>query len=215
VTPRVAILDFDGTLVDSVGIKDQAFEQLFAGRPELAEIMAFHLANNHMIRFEKIRRVVEDILHEPCDEAHVAELSARFSDLVAERIARAPEVSGACELLDALRAAGVRTYVVSMSPPEEFAGILVKRGLADRFDGVYTYPWVKTDAIADILVREGAAPADAVMIGDAPEDAEAAEACGVPFIGRDSGKEMGPRARVCADLREVATELALHSNGRG
>lgn len=211
---RVAILDFDGTLVDSVGIKDRAIEELFADRPELPAVMAFHLAHNHMIRFEKFRRIVTEILAEDYTPDREAELLATFSDLVAHAIAEAPEVPGASELLDALGAAGVRTYVVSMSPKDEFAGILEARGLAARFAGVYTHPWTKPDAVCDILKRECADPDEAVMIGDAPEDASAAEACGVPFVGRDSGKAFPPEVTVLPDLVGVLDALGSRMMGR-
>ncbi len=62
--PRAIILDFDGTIVESVGIKDQAFEALFDQYPEhFDEIMQYHLAHNATIRFDKFKFIAENILH--------------------------------------------------------------------------------------------------------------------------------------------------------
>jgi phosphoglycolate phosphatase-like HAD superfamily hydrolase len=204
---RVAILDFDGTLVDSVDIKDRAFEALFSDRPELPAIMHFHLAHNHMIRFEKFRTITTELLGEVYTPERERDLTERFSALVARAIAEAPEVPGASALLDALAAAAVRTYMVSMSPGEEFLRILEARGLAGRFAGVYAYPWKKVAAVAEILRIEGTSPDDAVMVGDSPEDAVAAAASGVAFIGRDSGKEFAPDLPVYPDLHGVLGHL--------
>ncbi len=201
--PRVVILDFDGTLVESVGIKDRAFEELFGDWPEWSEIEAYHLANNHVIRFEKFRHIVEEILGEEYTPGTEAALSARFSGLVADAIARAPWVPGALELLDALDAAGCRTYLLSMSPPDELAAILRARGIDERFADVYAHPWSKTAAAIDVLRREGVDPSEAVMVGDTEEDAEAAKAAGIPFLSRDSGRPMQHDAEVLKDMVEV------------
>ena len=114
---------------------------------------------------------------------------------------------GAAELLDALDAAGVRVYLLSMSPADELASILARRGLEGRFVAVYAHPWAKADAVCDILARESAAPADAVMVGDSPEDALAAQHCGVRFVGRDSGKKLPIGSDVHSDLLGVLGAL--------
>ena len=47
---KTIILDFDGTLVESVGIKDAAFEALFSEYPEHLEcIMAYHLSHGRLL----------------------------------------------------------------------------------------------------------------------------------------------------------------------
>ena len=57
------ILDFDGVVVESVGIKDQAFRQLYQDFPQhLDRIMEYHLSHNATIRFEKFRYIAENIL---------------------------------------------------------------------------------------------------------------------------------------------------------
>lgn len=205
---KVAILDFDGTLVESTGIKDDAFEALYSDLPQWAEIRDYHFANNHTIRFEKFRAIDEEILGVPHTPERARDLAARFEGLVVQAIASAPWVPGAIELLDALDAAGVHTYVLSMSPAEELARILEIRDVSERFAAVYAYPCVKVDAVCDILAREDASPSEAVMIGDSPEDARVAVGAGVCFIGRDSGKAFAPGVEVYADLVGVLDSLS-------
>lgn len=206
---KAAILDFDGTLVESVGIKDNAFRTLFADEAEHVEaIMAYHLAHNHVLRFEKFRHIVQDILGRPYTSEDEQRLSRRFSALVKEAIIAAPEVPGASALLTTL-SSRLPLYLLSMSPDEELCDIVAARGLEKWFVGIYGGSWAKIEAVRDILARERATPAEAVMIGDSPEDFAAADALGVPFIGRDSGKKFPVEAgAIHADMRAVLERIS-------
>jgi phosphoglycolate phosphatase-like HAD superfamily hydrolase len=212
---RAVILDFDGTLVESVGIKDEAFRALYAEEaPErLDEIMAYHTSRNATLRFEKFRHIDEAILGRPHTAETAARLAARFSDLVFGRICAAPAVAGIDALMRACE--GLPMHLVSMSPDGELARILAARGLDRRLAGVYGGSWRKAEAIADALAREGAARAEAVFVGDTDEDRLAAEEAGVAFVGRDSGRPIGGRWPVHPDHAGVAREIAALRAARG
>ena len=207
-TLKAIILDFDGTLVESVGIKDRAFRSLFeADHPDrIDEIMAYHLAHNATLRFAKFRHVIERIVGRSFTEADNRRLSERFASLVFDAIVECPEVGGLGRFLDCF-GGRVALYLVSMSPDEELGRILAARGLARRFKRVYGGSWQKADAIHDILAAEGITPEKAVFVGDAPEDRRAAEDTGVPFVGRDSGKDLGDDVPIYPDLIGVQADL--------
>lgn len=205
--PKVVILDFDGTLIESVGVKDAAFAELFSQYPQWRdEILPYHLENNATIRFEKFRHIVEDILAEEYTPEREAETCDRFAESVYAGLTGCEWVPGAIEALDRLGATAP-LYLVSVSPPDELARVLEARGIADRLTGVYAHPWVKTDAFAEILKREGVTPDEAVFIGDTREDAAFAAAAGIPFVGRDSGKPIPDDVPVFADMRGVADHV--------
>ena len=85
-TPKVIILDFDGVIVESVGIKDQAFEMLFADYPQqLNDILSYHLSHNATIRFEKFRYITENILCQPYTDERAKELQTQYSDFILEK----------------------------------------------------------------------------------------------------------------------------------
>jgi phosphoglycolate phosphatase-like HAD superfamily hydrolase len=206
---KTVILDFDGTLVESVGIKDRAFHALFAADypDRIDEIMAYHLAHNATIRFDKFRHITEVMLGERLTEARANELAERFSALVADAIANCPAVGGLDEFLDTLQPR-LPLYLVSVSPEDELLAILRARGLAERMKAVYSASWTKPEAIRDILRREGVGPDAAIFVGDTPEDRRAAEETGVCFIGRDSGKPLGAGVPVYRDLGGVLADIA-------
>lgn len=206
---KVIILDFDGTLVESVGIKDQAFRDLYEVYPDkLDEIMEYHLSHNHTIRFEKFEHIHTKILHLEYDEQVREHLSSAFAKLVFNQIVQCPWVHGAEEFLRFCKGAGVPLYLVSMSPDDELLRILEARGIKDSFEKIYASPWSKSEAIADILAREEVDAEKAVYIGDAPEDGLAAAACGVRFLGRYSGRPLnGVATEVFSDMDEVRCAL--------
>lgn len=206
-TLKVVISDFDGTLVESVGIKDAAFHALYSSEaPErLDEIMAYHKAHNATLRFEKFRYIHTEILRQPYDEAERARLSQRFSEFVFDRIVAAPAVIGLEELLETVR--GLPLYLVSMSPDEELARILTARQLDRHLAGVYPGSWSKPAALQDILDREQVMAEEAVYLGDTEEDRAAAEAVGLSFIGRDSGRPISGAWPVFSDLTGIVGHL--------
>ena len=185
---KTIILDFDGTLVESVGIKDWAFETLFKEYPDhLDEIMKYHLSHNATVRFDKFRHIVEKILGQEYGGEIERKLSDEFSKLVFERIVQCPYVAGAEEFLDCFWSK-IPLYLISVSPAEELERILRARDLSKYFKKTYAIPWVKTEAIKDIFKSENISAEEAVFIGDAFEDYQAARSTKVFFIGRDSHK---------------------------
>lgn len=201
---RVIILDFDGTIVESVGIKDAAFRELFKGFPEyIDEIMAYHLSHNATVRFQKFEFIYRKILNQPYNEEIKEKLSRRFSSIVFEKIVECSFVDGALEFLDYFGNV-VPLYLVSMSPKGELGEILKKRGLTEYFKKVYSSSWKKVDAIEDILRREDVLPYEALFVGDAYEDFQAAQIMNVKFVGRNSQKPfLDAGSEVFEDLCEI------------
>jgi phosphoglycolate phosphatase-like HAD superfamily hydrolase len=202
--PKVIILDFDGTIVDSVGIKNAAFMELFKDFPEhLDEIMAYHLSHNATIRFEKFEFIYNNILTQPYRKDIKESLSSRFSNLVFDKIVGCPLVVGALEFLEYFGKI-VPLYLVSMSPREELNRILAARNLEKYFKKIYSSDFTKTTAIGDILQTEGFQPYEAVFIGDTNEDYLAAESMGIFFVGRNSGKSFqSDEITVLKDLKDA------------
>lgn len=197
-------IDFDGTIVESVGIKDMAFDELFAKYPKQREaIRRYHLAHNATVRFDKFRHIVENILGMRYAPEMEEELAARFSQLVLNRIIECPYVRGAREFLEHY-CGNVPIYVVSVTPAAEFEQILAARDLAKYFARVYTVPWKKSDALNDIISRESASPEAVIFIGDSYEDYKAARSAGTRFIGRNSGKSFrGATIKMIDGLDEI------------
>jgi HAD superfamily hydrolase (TIGR01549 family) len=210
---RLVILDFDGVILDSVGIKTEAYHDLFLDHPrELDRIMEYHLANLGTSRFEKIRYVYHTILGKELPPEEFEALLRRYADLVLAKVLQAPFIPGAPEFLERFHRR-LPLFVVSGTPEDEIRFIVRERGLDRFFRGVYGSPRGKTDYIHEILAATGVEPGRALYVGDAPNDLHAAEAAGIRFAGRVAGGAPDPFVgeksveRVVKDLFELGQYL--------
>jgi phosphoglycolate phosphatase-like HAD superfamily hydrolase len=180
----VIILDFDGVVLESVGVKTRAFRELFSFSPEhVDEIVDYHRRNTGVSRFDKFRFIYQEILKEPLSDEQFAWLSERYADLVVDEVVSSPFVPGGREFLERYSAM-VPLFVVSASPQEELVSIIRRRGLSSYFRKVYGAPTRKEQAIREILGGTGSAPARTLFVGDALNDLKAARDCGIRFVGR-------------------------------
>lgn len=203
------VLDFDGVVLESNDLKTNAFAHVFSRFPDHVDaMMAYHHAHVSASRFNKFEHLVRDRLGRRDDEPLVAELAAAFSQFMRERLKTCPPVPGALAFL-AEFSGRVPLFVVSATPEPELLAVLEERNLAKYFTGVFGCPpWTKPAAVKASLARAGAAPGEAVMVGDSAGDWGAAQEAGIEFIGRDSGLPFPPGAPApMADLHAVAAAL--------
>ena len=180
----VLILDFDGVILESVGVKTEAFRKLFSFRPDhVDEIVDYHRRNTGVSRFDKFRHIYREILKEALSDEQFNLLSERYAGLVVEGVVHSPFVHGAQEFLGAF-SPHLPIFVVSATPEEELHSIIRWRGLEGHFRGIYGAPTTKTDAIREIRERTGSAREETLFVGDAVNDLRAAKVCGVRFVGR-------------------------------
>ncbi|HVX92313.1 MAG TPA: HAD family hydrolase [Xanthobacteraceae bacterium] len=214
-TPAALIFDFDGVILDSVGIKTQAMRRLFAAeRPDhLADILDLHRRLGGISRYRKFDLIHSDILRRPLTPEASADLGRRFEALVAEGVLTCREIPGARMVLES-HAGRIPLFVASGTPEEELRRITAVRGLDRYFVEIHGSPRGKPDILADVLRRHALDAARCVFVGDAGTDFEAARSCGVPFLGVVApGLENPFGAGVCTvpDLRSF--ELALRRLG--
>jgi HAD superfamily hydrolase (TIGR01549 family) len=178
------ILDFDGIILESVGVKTEAFRKLFLSVPgHVDEIVAYHRENAGMSRFDKFRYIYAHILHRELPDEEFQRLSRTYADLVVDRVIASPFVPGAEEFLERF-SPRIPLYVMSATPQDELRSILVRRGLDGYFRDAYGAPMRKTEGILRILAREGLSAPDVLYVGDALNDYHAAREAGIPFAGR-------------------------------
>lgn len=181
---RLVFWDFDGVIKDSVDVKTAAFERLF--RPYGAEVVRrarqHHEANGGVSRFDKIPLYLA-WAGEPARAAQVEAFCERFSQSVLQAVVDAPWVPGVREYL--LEHCSTQHFVlVTATPQEEIEQILAALELMHCFCEVYGAPTKKASAIGSVLVRQKCAPEQALIIGDAETDRQAAHSNAVPFLLR-------------------------------
>lgn len=178
--------DFDGVIKDSVDVKTAAFERLFMpyGAEIARRVRQHHEAHGGVSRFDKIPLYLA-WAGEPASAAQVEAFCERFSQAVLKAVIDAPWVPGVREYL--LRHCAEQYFVlVTATPQEEMKQILGALELAHCFREVHGAPTKKTSAIGAVLARLNCPPEQALMIGDAETDRQAAQANAVPFLLRST-----------------------------
>ena len=180
---RFIFFDLDGTLIESAGIKTNAFRSLFSDSPQVEKIVRYHLEHAGVSRYDKFDHIYKNILHKELSPSEKKRLGGKFSELVLEEILRAPLVKGTEEFLEKHCKAD-RLYVVSSTPHNELIFIMGKRGLAKYFRGIYGAPKKKSASVTEVLAANPAQSSSAVLVGDSIEDMKEAKIAGIRFIGR-------------------------------
>ncbi|MEQ8966641.1 MAG: phosphoglycolate phosphatase [Azospirillaceae bacterium] len=202
--PRVAVLDLDGTLVDTAPDLAGALDALFAEiglEPLGAETARGFIGHG-------IARLVVDGLaargRHP-DEDESDRLVTRFTAIYEARIARESRpYPGAEACLADLRAAGWRLAVCTNKAERLSRLLLSELGLAGRFTviaGPETFGARKPDAepLLRSIAAAGGRPESAAMVGDSEIDVATARAAGVPVAVMAHGYAKGPAEDLGAD----------------
>ncbi len=176
--------DFDGVIKDSVAVKAQAYERLFApfGAEVAARVRRHHERNGGMSRYEKLPLYLRWAGRQD-SAAEVSRYCELFSAGVRQAVIDSPWVPGAREYLQSNHGRQC-CVLLSATPHAEMQSILTALEIVDWFREVHGAPTSKIEAIRSALARWRCAPADALVIGDSDSDYAAAQATGVEFLLR-------------------------------
>lgn len=187
---KTVVFDFDGVIVDSNRLKDEAFFRLFEGDVKVsAGLIADVLARNVGTRFDILRDI---FVRAGANEEKISELvdegAGRLDTLVQDGIAKQGLAIGTAETLAGM-AGKFCLYINSATPEEALQATVAALGIGHYFKGVHGIPPArnKEENLQAILGREGIDPVEAVVIGDGIGDMRSARAVGAHFIAIASG----------------------------
>jgi phosphoglycolate phosphatase-like HAD superfamily hydrolase len=181
---RVVVFDFDGTLVDSNGVKIACMERVVADLPGGPKALADARRDggNRYVLFANVVRGIDPHAAEETIVARSREMIRRYSDCCSRGIVAAVERRGTRRTLAALKARGFRIWINSATPQRHLPELLRRRGLVRYLDGARGGPTSKVDILRDIMARERVRTHEVLFVGDGPDDLAAARALGVPFV---------------------------------
>lgn len=189
---RIAVFDFDGTLVDTApDLLDSINHTLAGSGGAYFSAEGFHavvgLGGRAMIAraFDIARKHLPRDVHE--------ELYTTFLEHYAANIpGRSRPYPGVVEALDRLEAAGFRLAICTNKTEATSRQLIDALGLAPRFAancGIDTFSFRKPDPrhLLETIALAGGDPHQAVMVGDSRTDIDTAKAAGIPVIAVDFG----------------------------
>ena len=203
--PRAVVFDLDGTLIDSVPDIQAALNWLMArvGRRAVTRDEVVGMVGDGVPKLVERGFLATGGLPDGGLEAPTAEFTRHYEANAATRTRPFP---GAEAALEALRGAGCTLAVCTNKPAGATAEILGALDLARFFAAVAggdTLPGVrKPDPrhLLHVLDQLGAAPEDAVMVGDSHNDVNVAKAAGVATVAVTFGYAHGPVQDLGADV---------------
>jgi HAD superfamily hydrolase (TIGR01509 family) len=208
----VAILDIDGTLVDTNYQHAIAWYRAFRRHELTLPVWRIHrhigMGGDQLVP----ALAGEDFESERGDDVREEE-KALYSELIGE----VRPMREARELIEDLHTSGSTVLLASSAKREEvehYLDLLDARELADGWtssaDVESTKP--EPDLVHTALAKVGAQASDAVMVGDSPYDVEAAKRAGVPTVAVLTGgfSEAELRDAGAREVYESVAELREH-----
>lgn len=185
---RHLIFDFDGVLVESNAIRFEGFRLLFKGYPEdeVEQLVRYAQLNAGKSRYEKIRYFFEAVRNEPVSDDDVNALAKRYSELVKQKVIDAPAVKGSVEFLRRHHNA-FNFAVISGSDQGELREVCRAHKIDNYFLEILGSPASKESNIRLLLAKRAWTNEECLFIGDSINDLDAAKACGIDFVAKNSG----------------------------
>lgn len=203
--------DVDGVLIDSMGVKGEAFADTFPEKPHMrGAILNHHAAQGGVNRIRKLADLHIVVFGREASPTELEERIRSYELHVEARVVAAQEMPGAGEAL-AFWSERVPMHAVSASPGAELHRILAKRGIASFFKTISGYPPEKHVLISNVLTTDGLDAKRCVLVGDSRQDLAAANRTGLRFVqmAKCPQDAFVNSAHVITDLRRLATVLEV------
>ena len=179
---KIIFLDFDGVIKESVQIKNLAYLEIFSpfGSQITKDIRKHLVLNGGVSRYIKIPLYLAWSGVE-VNTVNVEYYIEKYSNLVIDSVIQSPWVIGVQNFLYKCNK-NIDLYIVSATPEDEINLIVSKIGISSYFRGVFGSPTEKKEIISNIIKSNQINTRDAVFVGDAKGDLEAAVYNDIKFI---------------------------------
>ena len=179
------VFDFDGVILDSVGIKTDAFRVLYSkfGNDVVTKVVTHHEKNGGVSRFEKFKYYHKEFLGKQLSYSDIEILNNEFSSLVLNKILIAKEIKGAISFIEDTINDGKICLINSATPEDELVSILKQRNYSKYFQLILGSPKTKFENLKMIKSQFKCVSSDMIFFGDTVSDYEAASKAGIDFIG--------------------------------
>ena len=219
-TVRAAILDIDGTLIDSNDAHAQAWV-------DVGKEMGFEIEFGHVRRLIGMGgdKVLPELtgLEDDSDEAE--KVKKRRGEIFRERyLPTLRPFPRARELLERFQADGMTLVVATSASKDDMGKLLEKAGIKDLIEEKTSQSDVEAskpdpDVIEAAVEKAGCKPSEAVMLGDTPYDVEAARRAGVPCVALRCGgwddDELSDAVAIYDDPADLLANYAESPYSRG
>ncbi|EAJ0360547.1 HAD family hydrolase [Campylobacter lari] len=179
------IFDFDGVILDSVGLKTQAFVELFKEFPEnkVKELLEFHLKNGGISRYHKIQYFFENIIHREISDGEILKYAKKYSKLTKEKLSNSKYIIK--ETFDFIEKNQMcyNMHIASGADEQDLLEICDKLKLSQYFLSIHGSPVKKDILVKNILISNNYQNKETILIGDSVNDFQVALENNIYFYG--------------------------------
>ncbi len=195
---RTVILDCDGVVLDSNGVKTEAFRQALAGHPadQVAALIDYHKTHGGVSRYRKFEYFFAEIAKTDDDESRKRALDA-FAQAVQSALRRAELTSGARRFFSRVTETA-SLYIVSGGVEKEIRQVLADKDCEKYFAEILGNPTTKEDHFKYLLEAVGIRH-PVLFVGDSAEDYKVARRHEVDFLFMTDYTEEPAWEAFCAD----------------
>ena len=121
------IFDFDGTLVDSIDVKTNAFAEIYEpyGQLIVEKVIKYHIKNGGISRFDKFEYFHNKYLKKQIDSNQILALSDKFSNIVIDKVVDSPFFPGVLEFIS--NRSNFKKFISTATPQVEIVKILKRK----------------------------------------------------------------------------------------
>ncbi|MFH1419013.1 MAG: HAD hydrolase-like protein [Planctomycetota bacterium] len=203
------IFDFDGVVVDSKEVKEDAYVEVFRnfGAKYSSAIRELYRDNVGKPRELVIKTVLSCVIGKECSSRQIAALSDAFSTIAFTNVIKKGPIPGLSAFLGRWQGT-VQYVIVSLSPVAEVVAFLEACSLHDYFLDVKGGPANKAHNITTLLTQYDVEPLHVLHIGDTVADYAISRNIGCKFIRmRSPGATWGEQNGVDVDAIDGYAEL--------
>jgi phosphoglycolate phosphatase len=186
------IWDWNGTLLDDVEVSLEIVNEIL-GDHSLSPLTA----ERYRQIFEIPARVYWERAGLDLTKVSFSTISARFCAAFEERLERIPLHPGAEQILESLRASGVRQFLLSSTEHESLQRMVGRYGIREYFEVIQgmhdTLARGKLEAVQDLADRVGLERSAVLMVGDTSHDADLAGRLGLECVLLAAGHQSSSR----------------------
>ncbi len=205
---RAAVLDIDGTLIDSNDAHARAWV-------DVGKEMGYDIEFSHVRRLIGMGgdKVLPEITGLDDDSDEAKKMKERRGEIFQERyLATLQPFPRARELLERFQAEGLTLVVATSASKDDMGKLLEKAGIKDLIEEKTSQSDVEAskpdpDVVEAAVEKAGCKPAEAVMLGDTPYDVEASRRAGVPCVALRCGgwgdEELGDAVAIYDDPADL------------
>lgn len=182
---KVIIFDFDGVILESTKIKNQAFGKLYSkfGKSIESKVLKYDLLNQGISRFNKIKFFHSNYLGIKLNDIQMNKIAKQYQDLVIKQILRCEFVPGAKEFIEKEHS-NYSFFIATGTPEKEIEYITESLGINKFFVSIHGSPLNKNKIIQKIIENNKLNPSSVLMVGDSYADYEASMSNQINFIRR-------------------------------